>query len=157
MYCSAITTRLLVGMFTPAIRSTTYSCCGRLERRTDLSLCLDVQKGRVSSNATPSPPFRGRHRSNPTEYVPVIRGFNLISSTSAPAHLRGFFAVLHGFEPVGQDGARAWPGYLLRRPFCRRQRPLRPYGWPAFPPSGRPFLPDSAGTRHPPPPGQWPR
>src|SRR5438093_7606040 len=117
MYCSAMTPRLLVGMFTPAIRATTYSCCGRLERRTDLSLCLDIQRGRVSSNATPSPPFRGRHRSNPTEYVPVIRGFNLISSTSAAAHLRGFFGVLHRAAPAARLGGWALTVYLSPRLF----------------------------------------
>src|SRR5262245_4189672 len=62
IYCSAITTRLLVGMLTPAMRATViHSCCRR---------ALKTPGGRSSrsrfanDNATPSPLPGARYRSN---------------------------------------------------------------------------------------------
>src|SRR5262249_46684452 len=60
IYCNAITTRLLVGMLTPAMRATAFfSYCrrGRAHRRCDRSERF------TNDNATPSPFLRARYRS----------------------------------------------------------------------------------------------
>ena len=86
-----MTTRLLVGMLTPAIRATVFTpVAGRLRRR-PVAVPASCE-GLASDNATPSPCLRGRHRSNCVRLnARVIKGFTVTSSTSARARLFACF------------------------------------------------------------------
>src|SRR5262245_21498626 len=62
IYCSAITTRLLVGMLTPAMRATAiHSCCRRVLKTPG---GRSIRSQFANDNATPSPFPGARYRSN---------------------------------------------------------------------------------------------
>src|SRR5262249_16532542 len=62
IYCSAITTRLLVGMLTPAMRATVIHSCCRRARKTPGG--RSSRSRFANDNATPSPFPGARYRSN---------------------------------------------------------------------------------------------
>src|SRR5262245_48675570 len=89
MYWSAITTRLLVGMFTPAIRAT--AC---LLLPTGLRLRVKVPKSPINAHTTPTPLHGARHRcSVVTNWVGGMYGFPPGPSTSYPRLLTCIFSV----------------------------------------------------------------
>src|SRR5262245_5293295 len=145
IYCSAIMTRLLVGMLTPAMRATAiHSYCRR--KRSGQRSCLT--RAVANDNATPSPFPRARYRStsrlgcgllmDSTAFRQPPRGrafahSRLAAGTLGPARFGGFGPHFRG--PAGgflRACSAAGPllvlgrltrwglGRLLRRPLHRR-------------------------------------
>src|SRR5258707_11255221 len=142
IYCSAITTRLLVGMLTPAMRATaSHSYCRRKRSGRRSS------RGRFANdNATPSPFPRARYRSTSQlgcgllmdstafRQPPAGRAFarrRLAAGALAPARFGGLglrFQRFAGrvFDPSGTRSPTAVLAVLARGglgPFLRRPRP----------------------------------
>src|ERR1700730_600644 len=121
IYCSAITTRLLVGMLTPAMRATVIHSCCRLNRGRRAIVPLEAI---ANDNATPSPFPGARYRS-----VARLGCGLLMDSTSfrqpllAPAFARGSLAAAGA--PAGRRRGRfcLYFHWLLGGP-CRRLGPF---------------------------------
>src|SRR6516165_9379693 len=113
IYCSAIMTRLLVGMLTPAMRATAiHSCCRR--KRSGQRSCHT--RAVANDNATPSPFPRARYRSTSRLGCGL-----LMDSTAFRQPPRGR-AFAHSRLAAGTLGPARFGGLgrLLRRPLPRR-------------------------------------
>ena len=169
IYCRAITTRLLVGMLTPAMRATALnSCCRPAKWRPGPGSSLRDQS--ANDNATPSPSPGARHRLRLLRLdARLIRGFNGVSSTSAgvwtcawqPCRGRGTapwrrpcWPPRTGPRPCLRPcgfGLAFGPGFRPFWPcFSRSGRALRPWAWPAVAALRRPLRPSARAPWEPP-------
>src|ERR1700722_5799505 len=82
MYCSAIRTRLLVGIFTPAIRATDFSPVAGPSRTRQCFLLSRAGVRKREHDARPLGHLGARHRLKTIRLdTGLIKGFNLVSST----------------------------------------------------------------------------